>query len=46
MLLSLETRIEADSLAEREHGGHFACMEMHEEMVTDMREFFGEFYEA
>ncbi|KZM21947.1 uncharacterized protein EKO05_0000404 [Ascochyta rabiei] len=31
---------------EREHGGHFACMEMHEEMVTDMRDFFGEFYKA
>ena len=32
--------------AEREHGGHFACMEMPREMVTDMREFFGEFYVA
>jgi hypothetical protein len=31
---------------EREFGGHFACMECPEEMVQDMREFFGEFYKA
>jgi hypothetical protein len=29
---------------ERDFGGHFACMECPEEMVQDMREFFGEFH--
>ncbi|KAF2134906.1 alpha/beta-hydrolase [Dothidotthia symphoricarpi CBS 119687] len=31
---------------ERESGGHFACMERPNEMVEDMREFFGKYYEA
>jgi hypothetical protein len=29
---------------ERDFGGHFACMECPNEMVSDMREFFGKFY--
>ncbi|KAF2011994.1 alpha/beta-hydrolase [Aaosphaeria arxii CBS 175.79] len=28
----------------RDHGGHFACMECPEDMVSDIREFFGKFY--
>lgn len=31
---------------ERDHGGHFACMECPTEMVGDMQEFFGEFYQT
>jgi hypothetical protein len=37
---------QTDSAAERDFGGHFACMECPEEMVSDMREFFGEYYKA
>jgi hypothetical protein len=36
----------ANGRVEREAGGHFACMEMPEEMVSDMQEFFGQYYEA
>lgn len=36
----------ANRCVERESGGHFACMEMPEEMVSDMQEFFGQYYEA
>ncbi|KAF2640141.1 alpha/beta-hydrolase [Massarina eburnea CBS 473.64] len=31
---------------ERDHGGHFACMECPDDMVQDMGEFFGEYYSA
>jgi hypothetical protein len=34
------------TVLERDFGGHFACMECPEEMVSDMREFFGEYYQA
>jgi hypothetical protein len=30
----------------REKGGHFACMECPQQMVGDLREFFGEHYHA
>jgi hypothetical protein len=29
---------------ERDFGGHFACMECPNEMIGDIREFFGKFY--
>lgn len=29
---------------EKDHGGHFACMECPDEMVSDMRDFYGQFY--
>jgi hypothetical protein len=32
--------------ADHDGGGHFACMECPEEMIGDMREFFGEWYDA
>jgi len=31
---------------DHDHGGHFACMECPEEMVRDMREFFGKRYKV
>jgi hypothetical protein len=31
---------------DHDRGGHFACMECPDEMVRDMRDFFGEWYKA
>ncbi|KAF2115397.1 Alpha/Beta hydrolase protein [Lophiotrema nucula] len=31
---------------ERDHGGHFACMECPDDMVSDIREFFSKHYKA
>ena len=36
----------ASTVAERDHGVHFVCMECPEDMARDMQEFFGEYYDA
>jgi hypothetical protein len=42
----MRARVYTNRTAERDFGGHFACMECPNEMVGDMREFFGEHYDA